>query len=198
MTALIEGRPHAAASGWCNRPRRPILPVQFPAPQSTPRRWAARGAGRAPVAPAEPRRNGDRCGSARSQRTLAIPPAPSPPGCNARRAPASGPCSGGSPSDAPAQRECRSDSSPSARRTAWPGVPRPCAELWWRVSGRVLARLRLAIGHFAAERETSQVLRGRARRAAGLRPGPSSRWAAGSTSSSTRFFAQDSSRPPGR
>lgn len=38
------------------------------------------------------------------------------------------------------------------------GDPEAVSELWWRVSGRVLARLRLAIGHFAAERETSQVL----------------------------------------
>lgn len=38
------------------------------------------------------------------------------------------------------------------------GDPEAVSELWWRVSGRVLARLRLAIGYFAAERETSQVL----------------------------------------
>jgi hypothetical protein len=38
------------------------------------------------------------------------------------------------------------------------GDPEAVSELWWRVSGRVLARLRFAIGHFAAERETSQVL----------------------------------------
>ena len=30
-------------------------------------------------------------------------------------------------------------------------------ELWWRVSERAIARLRSAIGVFAAERETSQV-----------------------------------------
>jgi hypothetical protein len=38
------------------------------------------------------------------------------------------------------------------------GDPEAAHELWWRVSERVLARLRLAIGPFAAERETSQVL----------------------------------------
>ena len=32
------------------------------------------------------------------------------------------------------------------------------SELWWRVSERVLSRLRAAIGVFAAERATSQVL----------------------------------------
>ena len=32
------------------------------------------------------------------------------------------------------------------------------SELWWRISERVLARLRLAIGVFAAERATSEVL----------------------------------------
>lgn len=38
------------------------------------------------------------------------------------------------------------------------GDPEAVSELWWRVSERVLARLRLAIGVFAAERATSQVL----------------------------------------
>ena len=32
------------------------------------------------------------------------------------------------------------------------------SELWWRVSERVLSRLRASIGVFAAERATSQVL----------------------------------------
>ena len=32
------------------------------------------------------------------------------------------------------------------------------SELWWRISERVLVRLRLAIGVFAAERATSEVL----------------------------------------
>ena len=38
------------------------------------------------------------------------------------------------------------------------GDPDAVAELWWRVCERVLARLRLAIGVFAAERAASQVL----------------------------------------
>ena len=38
------------------------------------------------------------------------------------------------------------------------GEPEAVSELWWRVSERVLARLRLAIGVFAAERATSQLL----------------------------------------
>ena len=38
------------------------------------------------------------------------------------------------------------------------GEPDAVAELRWRVCERVLARLRLAIGVFAAERATSQVL----------------------------------------
>jgi hypothetical protein len=38
------------------------------------------------------------------------------------------------------------------------GEPEAVSELWWRVSGRVQARLRLAIGVFAAERAMSQVL----------------------------------------
>jgi hypothetical protein len=36
--------------------------------------------------------------------------------------------------------------------------PDAVSELWWRVSQRVLARLRLRLGHFAAERATSHVL----------------------------------------
>lgn len=38
------------------------------------------------------------------------------------------------------------------------GDPEAVSELWWRISERVLARLRLAIGVFAAERETSELL----------------------------------------
>jgi hypothetical protein len=38
------------------------------------------------------------------------------------------------------------------------GDPEAVSELWWRISERVLARLRLAIGVFAAERATSEVL----------------------------------------
>ena len=38
--------------------------------------------------------------------------------------------------------------------------PEAASELWWHVSEQVLARLRLAIGVFAAERATGQ-LRGR-------------------------------------
>jgi len=38
------------------------------------------------------------------------------------------------------------------------GEPEAVSELWWRVSGRVQARLRLAIGVFATERAMSQVL----------------------------------------
>ena len=36
--------------------------------------------------------------------------------------------------------------------------PEAVSELWWRVSERMLTRLRLAIGVFAAERETSAML----------------------------------------
>ena len=36
--------------------------------------------------------------------------------------------------------------------------PEAVSELWWRVSERVLTRLRMAIGVFAAERETSAML----------------------------------------
>lgn len=36
--------------------------------------------------------------------------------------------------------------------------PAAVSELWWRVSQRVLARLRRRLGDFAAERETSRVL----------------------------------------
>ena len=36
--------------------------------------------------------------------------------------------------------------------------PDAVSELWWRVSHRVLARLRLGLGDFAAERATSHVL----------------------------------------
>ena len=36
--------------------------------------------------------------------------------------------------------------------------PEAVSELWWRVSERVLSRLRASIGVFAAERATSQVL----------------------------------------
>ena len=38
------------------------------------------------------------------------------------------------------------------------GEAEAVSELWWRISERVLARLRLAIGVFAAERATSQLL----------------------------------------
>ncbi len=38
------------------------------------------------------------------------------------------------------------------------GEPEAVSELWWRVSPRVLARLRLRIGDFAAERATSQIV----------------------------------------
>ncbi len=38
------------------------------------------------------------------------------------------------------------------------GDPEAVSELWWRVSERVLSRLRASIGVFAAERATSQVL----------------------------------------
>jgi hypothetical protein len=38
------------------------------------------------------------------------------------------------------------------------GEPEAVSELWWRISERMLARLRLAIGVFAAERATSQML----------------------------------------
>jgi hypothetical protein len=38
------------------------------------------------------------------------------------------------------------------------GDPEAVSELWWRISERVLARLRLAIGVFAAERATSELL----------------------------------------
>ena len=37
--------------------------------------------------------------------------------------------------------------------------PEAVSELWWHVSEQVLARLRLAIGVFAAERATGQVRR---------------------------------------
>lgn len=36
--------------------------------------------------------------------------------------------------------------------------PEAVSELWWRVSKRVLARIRLRLGHHAAENETSHVL----------------------------------------
>lgn len=36
--------------------------------------------------------------------------------------------------------------------------PEAVSELWWRVSKRVLARIRLRLGHLAAENETSHVL----------------------------------------
>jgi hypothetical protein len=38
------------------------------------------------------------------------------------------------------------------------GEPEAVSELWWRVSSRVLTRLRLRLGDFAAERATSHVL----------------------------------------
>jgi len=38
------------------------------------------------------------------------------------------------------------------------GEPEAVSELWWRVSPRVLARLRLRLGDFAAERATSQMV----------------------------------------
>ena len=58
----------------------------------------------------------------------------------------------------PVRRDLEDVGMPELVERSLANEPEAVSELWWRVSSRVLARLRLRLGDFAAERATSRVL----------------------------------------